>query len=103
MINFKFHPKIIFRSPLFATNSAVNDVVFSEALYLSTPTFYDEYQKHLHEPLVNSKELKKLNISLYKYKTRASNRCTPFGLFAGLSIGNWQNQNNILCIWMFYI
>jgi thiopeptide-type bacteriocin biosynthesis protein len=91
-----FLPKFIFRTPLNPSNSCCNDIVFNEAIYLSTPIFYQEYQKHLVKPLIDSKELKKLNISLYKYQTRASHRCTPFGLFAGLSIGDWKLKNEII-------
>lgn len=91
----KFLSQFIFRSPLNPTNKSIDSDVFSEALYLSTPVLYEEYQKHLKNPITEAKELKKLNISLYKYQTRASNRCTPFGLFAGLSIGEWQSENKI--------
>ncbi len=91
----QFLPHYIFRSPLNPTHIIFNDSVFNEAIYLSTPTLHEEYQKHLINPLTDVKGLKKLNISLYKYQTRASNRCTPFGLFAGLSIGEWQTQNKI--------
>ncbi len=91
----KILPQFIFRSPLNASNKSIDTDVFSEALYLSTPVLYEEYQKHISKPITEVKELKKMNISLYKYQTRASNRCTPFGLFAGLSIGQWQEENKI--------
>ncbi len=91
----QFLPHFIFRSPLNSSQKNIDESVFAEALYLSTPALYDECQKHLIKPLTDAKELKKLNISLYKYQTRASHRCTPFGLFAGLGIGNWDNENNI--------
>lgn len=85
----------IFRSPLKPVKST-NDPAFSEALYLATPTLYGEYQKNLKNAINDPKEIKKLNVSLYKYKTRASNRCTPFGLFAGLSVGEWETKNEIV-------
>lgn len=87
----QFLPHFIFRSPLISTNGKLNDAAFNEALYLSSPVLQNEYQKQV----TDSKELKKLNISIYKYQTRASHRCTPFGLFAGLSIGEWDSNNNI--------
>ena len=90
-----FLPQFIFRSPIFSTNKKIEDSVFAEALYLSTPALYDEQLKHSIKPITDIKDLKKLNISLYKYQSRASFRPTPFGLFAGLSIGNWQEQNSI--------
>lgn len=96
MKKFQFLPNFIFRSPLNSINKIMDEKIFNEALYLSTPTLYIEYQKHLAKPLTDEKELKKLNVSLYKYQTRASNRCTPFGLFAGLSIGKWGSENKII-------
>ena len=90
-----FLPNLIHRSPLNPTSKIVDATAFNEALYLSTPTFHQEYQKHLGKPLTDTKELKKLNISLYKYQTRASTRCTPFGLFAGLGISEWNTQSHI--------
>lgn len=93
----KFFPRFIFRSPLFPVSGLRDESAFSEALYLSTPVLHEEYRKHLKHAIANPKDLKKLNISLYKYQTRASNRCTPFGLFAGLSIGEWAEENKI-CI-----
>lgn len=95
MQNLQFLPSLIIRSPVDSTQIRINHNTFNEALYLSTPSFFDEYQKHLTNPLTDSKELKKLNISLYKYQTRASHRCTPFGLFAGLSVGEWDSNSNI--------
>ena len=91
-----FHQNFAFRSPINSNNKNVNDAIFSEALYLSTPILLKEYNKHLIKPLTNVKDLKKINVSLYKYKSRASNRCTPFGLFAGLSIGSWGDENDIV-------
>lgn len=91
MKNLQFLSHFIFRSPLISTNGKLNDAAFNEALYLSSPVLQNEYQKQV----TDSKELKKLNISIYKYQTRASHRCTPFGLFAGLSIGEWDSNNNI--------
>lgn len=91
----KFLPQFIFRTPLVPVNKKADDAVFSEALYLSTPVLLEEYKKHLVKPIETEKELKKLNVSLYKYESRASQRCTPFGLFAGLGIGEWQEENKI--------
>jgi thiopeptide-type bacteriocin biosynthesis protein len=96
MNKFQFLSKLIFRSPLNSSFRAINEDVFNEALYLSSPVLQNEYQKHLTKPLVDAKELKKLSISIYKYQTRASHRCTPFGLFAGLSIGDWNSKNEIM-------
>ncbi|WP_299135639.1 lantibiotic dehydratase [uncultured Tenacibaculum sp.] len=93
----KFLPKFIFRSPLYPVNKDYkkDDDLFSEGLYLSTPILYNEYRKCLLKQSEDTKEHKKINISLYKYQSRASSRCTPFGLFAGIGIGNWGIKNSI--------
>lgn len=95
-MKFNFLSHFIFRTPLNFTKKSCDDSIFNEAIYIATPTLHVEYQKYLSKVLIDPKELKKLNISIYKYKTRASYRCTPFGLFAGLSIGEWNNNNNIV-------
>ena len=91
----QFYPYFIFRSPIGAVQQRISEPVFLEALYLSTPAFYEEHQKQLVKPATEKKEKKKLEISLYKYESRATHRCTPFGLFAGLSIGEWGDENDI--------
>ncbi|NHN25051.1 lantibiotic dehydratase [Flavobacterium jejuense] len=92
----KFLPQFIVRTPLVSFGNKTDEAIFSEALYLSTPVLYDEYKKHIIKPIETEKGLKKLNVSLYKYESRASQRCTPFGLFAGLSIGEWKDKNQIV-------
>ena len=91
-----FLPQIILRSPLNSTSQSINEVAFNEALYLSSPVLQNEYQKHIANPIKDSKELKKLNISIYKYQSRASQRSTPFGLCAGISIGEWGSKNDVI-------
>ena len=66
-------------------------VVFSnarlqEAIYIASPELYEQFSKwqqgYLHE-----KEIDKLVLSLFKYLLRMCVRCTPYGLFAGCSMG----------------
>ena len=66
----------ILRTPLFPLNREIEtcNPIFKEALYVSSPSLYDSIQTR-----------RDVNISLDKYKKRASFRCTPYGLFAGLS------------------
>lgn len=90
-----FIPNFIFRTPAFSYSNSMNEDLFKESLYLSSPAFFDEYDKSISKTIVDSKDQKKISISLYKYRSRASYRCTPFGLFAGLSIGEWKNENRI--------
>ena len=67
--------------PLYVPSNITNSPEFREALYLASP--------ELFEGCV-SKDLKKqvkFIRSVMKYYHRAMTRCTPFGLFAGCSIG----------------
>lgn len=92
-LTMKYFENIIYRTPIFPTNIVDLNYDIEEALYLSSPTLISELNKF------NNKKHKidsKIKISIYKYLTRASHRCTPFGLFAGLSIGKWGNNNNIV-------
>ena len=91
----KFINSLIIRSPAFPLNKTINSPLFAEGIYLTSPTLYNEYQKLLLNVLTDKKEIQKLNVSIYKYQTRASSRCTPFGLFAGIGIGEFKTQNCI--------
>lgn len=94
--NLSFHPKFIFRSPVYPTNQINEGSLFNEALYLASPVLYREQKKYLEGLLKEPKAIDKLKHSLYKYKSRASFRCTPFGLFAGLGLGQWGDKSEIL-------
>ncbi len=61
--------------------------VLQEAIFLATPVLYEEIQKFLSGTLTSPKEIDKLKLSVLRYYTRMSTRCTPFGLFAGFSLG----------------
>jgi len=106
MTNQRYHDKFIFRSPVLPNSSKLitktdffsltKDSTFKEAIYLASPALYAEMLKWHTSSLTEQKEIEKLQLSLYKYYTRMQTRCTPYGLFAGLSIGTWQEQHNML-------
>lgn len=89
--------KVVFRTPLFPFD--VENVeyrhspLFDEALFLASREIYDEKQKAEVGPAVRYDE--KLKWSLHKYYSRASSRCTPFGLFAGCSVGYLDEKSEI--------
>ncbi len=73
--------------------------VISEALYIASPPLFYEVQKWIKGQSGNSKkEFKKaerLKESLIRYFFRMSTRCTPFGLFAGITTGKIAKNTKI--------
>lgn len=94
--NLYFLPQIIVRSPLNPTTNFNENLLFNEALYISSPDLYHEILKKENKDEKNNTSLQKINISLHKFNNRASNRCTPFGLFAGINLAEWGSENEIL-------
>ena len=89
---FKF---FICRTPYYPINSLngvafevkISHPQFQEAIYIASPVLYAELQKYLAGAITNTKEKQRIESALYRYISRMSTRCTPFGLFAGCSIG----------------
>ena len=93
-IKYTFFEQFIFRTPLFPRNDTrdlktlIQDKIFREALYLGS---YDLFQ----EMNLLDENHKKITGALLKYYNRSHTRCTPFGLFAGCSIGDFSKKSNI--------
>lgn len=74
----------------------IKDSDFKEAVYIASPTLYVELEKILENKINNVKDKYKIESALYRYITRMSSRSTPFGLFAGLSVGRIDDKTNIV-------
>ncbi|SHH94244.1 Lantibiotic dehydratase, C terminus [Chryseobacterium oranimense] len=68
--------------------------IFQEAIYLASPYLYSELENWLSGKEVYSKGLEKLKNTLLKYYSRISTRCTPFGLFSGVSLGKFAGKTS---------
>ena len=66
-----------------------------EALFLASPDLFFKIQKWQENNITDKKEIEKLEFSILKYFFRMTTRCTQFGLFAGCTIGEFSNENNI--------
>jgi hypothetical protein len=77
--------KFVFRTPAFSIQenfeALLKSDAFWEAIYLASPSLYKECER---KNFVLDKNKKK---TIYKYYIRSTTRCTPFGLFAGCSVG----------------
>lgn len=64
--------------------------IFTESIYLASSDLYQEVEKSVNRGtgiIRNSQS--RLKNTLLKYFNRMSNRCTPFGLFSGVTIGHF--------------
>lgn len=60
---------------------------FQESIYIASPVLYDELQKLSDKKITKKKDIERVKYSSVRYLSRMSTRCTPFGMFAGCSIG----------------
>lgn len=72
----------------------LNNTLIKEALYFGSKDLYTEFAVLSSADLqtIEKKSKKKLLQSLFLYYQRMSSRSTPFGLFAGISVGKWSNS-----------
>lgn len=91
-----FYPKIVFRAPLqFVGGESEIDFskknIYSEALFLASSLLFQEQFK-VKKSLKDEQKIKE---SLFKYRRRICNRCTPYGLFAGVGVVEWKDESLI--------
>jgi len=113
MTNYKFHQfsQYILRTPsfplLYYTNllkeytvhkaiASLDDPFFKESILLASPELLGLLEKLKENPQNFAAEKKEaLAHTLLKYIARISSRCTPFGLFAGCTVGHFAQETNI--------
>ncbi|MFC2101112.1 lantibiotic dehydratase family protein [Bacteroidota bacterium] len=106
MTDYKCFSKYILRAPIqslnelktakFSLDYFKKKPVFLQSLFLASPELYFEYNKWSISGLKDKKKERRLLHAISKYYIRSCMRCTPFGLFAGLSVGTISNDNNIV-------
>lgn len=68
-----------------------------EAIRMASPELLTALDKWKADPSnLSHKKRDSLQLSLLKYSARISARCTPFGLFAGCSVGKITSETNII-------
>lgn len=73
----------------FIQKNALNDFM-DKSILLSSRELYNAKNRNLQQ---SSKKEKSRNLSYLKYLTRAATRPTPYGLFAGVSLGEFSDQS----------
>ena len=63
-----------------------------EALYIASPDLYDQFMRYIKGEPLKKRALVKLEDGLYKYFVRMCTRCTPFGLFAMCTHGEFSDR-----------
>lgn len=109
---YQFFDQYIFRSSLSpfndflqkASNEKFSDVdlknicsdpIYLEAVYLASPYLHGEIEKWMRAgESFSEKKQDKLRQTILKYYNRMSTRCTPFGLFAGIGLGIFDDNAN---------
>lgn len=69
--------------------------IIREAVYLSSSELYHEIKKVNSGTNTDQLKIKKLYLTLLQYLIRMSSRATPFGLFAGVCLGNMGEKTDI--------
>ncbi|WP_317126863.1 lantibiotic dehydratase family protein [Nonlabens xiamenensis] len=76
-------------------NKLLQDELFQQSIYVSSPFLYKRMQAWKNSDL-STDQVQRLQHTLLKYFTRISSRCTPFGLFAGCSSGEFAENTHII-------
>lgn len=117
---YQAHSRFFLRSPLLPVNIYMKQVleaadlatqraellkVFQnsyvrDALYLASPALYEALQKLESGQMSDASEITNCYTALLRYFLRMSTRCTPFGLFAGCTIGEWSDKNEVQLLGM---
>lgn len=66
-----------------------------EAILIASPQLYDTIIRY-DSKKISYKKKTSLKNSLYRYIIRSSTRCTPYGIFAGVSVGKYSNSTCII-------
>lgn len=93
-------PDFVLRTPLLPFNSLnsnspsnLSEPLIKEAIFLASPVLLSEFNK---KGVLNIKEQDRIEYALARYLSRMTTRCTPFGLFAGCTLGKTGNQTNFI-------
>ncbi|CAK7038756.1 MAG: Nisin biosynthesis protein NisB [Peptostreptococcus russellii] len=67
-----------------------------EAIYIASNTLYSELDKLINNQGIEKKKRNRILLSAHRYITRMCTRSTPFGLFAGITLGDLNDRSSII-------
>lgn len=70
--------------------------IVQEAVFLASPELFTELNKWHLNKITDEKKIVRLKVSFLKYISRMTSRCTPFGIFAGCSLGEFSKDTRIV-------
>nr|BFF36190.1 hypothetical protein BACT7_10520 [Tenacibaculum mesophilum] len=79
----------------FDFRNLLQNKIFREALFLASPELVVQIQKWENQEILDKKKKENLELTILKYYTRITTRCTPFGLFASCSQGSFSDKTSI--------
>lgn len=112
---YQAQPKFLLRTPLLAFNGVLKEILsatdpetqtallyriyrdkfVNDALFLASPVLHGQLEKRMAGNASSAADDEQLIVSLTRYLLRMTTRCTPFGLFAGCTLGEWGEKNDI--------
>ncbi|MBW8522965.1 lantibiotic dehydratase family protein [Chryseobacterium chendengshani] len=71
-----------------------DNLLFKEAIFISSIELYYEMEKFFENRVTNEKEKEKIFSSLFKYWRRMRTRTTPYGLFSAVTAGSITSEES---------
>jgi hypothetical protein len=114
MNDYKVRPfsQYVLRAPVFPISTYLNllenystealmkgfeNPILREGIRIASPELLYSLDKWKENPSgLSNKKRNNIELALLKYGARMSSRCTPFGLFAGCTVGNIATETNII-------
>jgi hypothetical protein len=97
LLPLSFYTKIMEKEAVITVFDLLQDPLVYEALQLASPELVVMVEKYWENPQsFSNKKATALAFSVLKYGARMASRCTPFGLFAGCTVGERGQTTNIV-------
>jgi lantibiotic biosynthesis protein len=97
LLPLSFYSKMMEKEAVISVFDLLQDRLVYEAIQLASPELVLLVEKYWENPQsFSNKKATALAFSVLKYGARMASRCTPFGLFAGCTVGERGQTTNIV-------